>query len=73
MKNEICFYMPNNSYDTTNWMFISFLKCQMIISPITSIEKDDVNDLKEHTKRAQGKLWYRIFTTSFMSILHISN
>ena len=41
----------------------------MIISPITSIEKDDVNDLKEHTKRAQGNLWYRIFTNSFMSIV----
>ena len=42
----------------------------MIISPITSIEKDDVNDLKEHTKRAQGNLWYRIFTNSFMSMLN---
>ena len=60
--------MPNRFYDTTNWMTISFLKYPMIISPITSIEKDDVNDLKEHTKRAQGNLCYRIFTNSFMSI-----
>ena len=42
----------------------------MIISPITSIEKDDVNDLKEHTKRDQGNLWYRIFTNSYMSIIN---
>ena len=63
--------MPNNSHDTTNRMIISFLKCQMIISQITSIEKDDVNELKEHTKRAQGNLFYRLFTNSFMSILHV--
>ena len=36
---------------------------------MTSIEKDDVNDLKVHTKRAQGNLWYRLFANSFMSII----
>ena len=49
--------------------YLYFLNCQIVISPITSIEKDDVNDLKQHMQRAQGNFWYRLFMNSRISIL----